>query len=166
MNMSSEVSTESRFVSKREIALGLLSKSTYNGDYSCERFLNQNEEVTFQLFNGKSDFNAEFSIAGKPNRRIWLSQLNRVYLDADELELQCGVIRFKNGEQRILAGMLVNDFLEATRGRTFRVHVINGLFAIDFWDVRCRALENDTILDLLVMYKVGRNGSVWRIRFE
>ena len=130
----------SRPITKREFALGILRKPIYKGDYSTERYMEQDEEVRFKLINQKSDFNAEFTLVGKPYRKIWLSQLNHVYLDAEELQLSCGVIYFKSGETRILAGMLVNDFLEATEGKKFQVRVIDGLYAIDFWDNRCRAL--------------------------
>lgn len=84
-----------RPVTKREIALGLLSKPAYPGDYSCERYMSDGEIVNFQVLKRNSDFNAEFTINGDPSKKIWLSQLNQLYLAVEGRSLYCGKIVFK-----------------------------------------------------------------------
>lgn len=140
INKTPKAPAGSRPVTKRELALGLFSKPIYRGDSSCERYMTLDDVVSFHMYNRKSDFNAEFFINGNSHQRIWLSQLNLVYLDSDELELHCGLIRYKNGEAKIMAGMLVEDFVEATYGKQFQVKTQDGLYAIDFRNERCRAL--------------------------
>lgn len=129
-----------RLVTKREIALGLLSKPTYHGDYSCERYMSDGETVSFQVLKHNSDFNAEFTINGDNSKKIWLSQLNPVYLAAEGRSLHCGRIVFKGGREQLLGNMLVNDFIDAVDGKRFQVVAHGDLYAIDRWAPMCRSL--------------------------
>lgn len=69
-----------REITKRELALGALSKKIYNGDYSEVRYMDEGEVVAFEVLNKKSEFNWEFYLNGDRSRRIWFSQLNGYYL--------------------------------------------------------------------------------------
>lgn len=142
MNTIPDTPSGSRIVTKREMALGILNKPTYRGDYSIERYMRQDDVVSFKLINHKNDFNAEFSINDNTNNRIWLSQLNRVFIEHERLELSCGIIWYKNGEHKLMGGMMVHDFLTSVEGRCFRVEINNDLYAIDLWDSRCINLGN------------------------
>ena len=46
-----------REITRRELAMGALSKKIYNGDYSEMRYMDEGEIVTFDVLNKKSDFN-------------------------------------------------------------------------------------------------------------
>lgn len=129
-----------RLVTKREIALGLLSKPIYRGDGSCERYMSDGETVSFQVLKHNSDFNAEFTINGDPCKKIWLSQLNPLYLAAEGRSLHCGKIVFKGGGEQLLGNMLVNDFIDAVDGKRFQVVAHGDLYAIDRWSPKCQSL--------------------------
>lgn len=134
-------------ITKREIALGALSKPVFRGTDECERYMNHGDVVSFLLSKQNSDFNAEFTLNGDAKRKIWLSQLNRVYLAAEGRELYTGLIRFKNGNTDCLAVyQCVNDFLEVTKGKQFRVSVTDDLYAIDKWADKCVQLGTYTAI--------------------
>ena len=130
-----------RPVTKREIALGLLSKPAYRGDYSCERYMSDGETVSFQVLKRNSDFNAEFTINGDPSKKIWLSQLNQLYLATEGRGLHCGKIVFKKGNEQLLGNMLVNDFMDAVEGKRFQVITHGDLYAINRWSPKCRSFD-------------------------
>ncbi|MBR0533962.1 MAG: hypothetical protein IJK19_04650 [Bacteroidales bacterium] len=129
-------------ITRRDIALGILLKPIYSGDGLCARYMENDSVVSFHLVNRRNDFNAEFSINGKTNHKIWLSQLNHIYLDAGNLDYHSGKILYKNGNEQILAGMKVDDFIKATEGRKFVVKLCTEYYAIDFWNPKCNALRN------------------------
>lgn len=130
----------SRPITKREIALGLLSKPFYRGDYSCERYMSDGDTVSFQMLKYNSDYNAEFTINGDSRRKIWLSQLNPMFLAAEGRGLHCGKIIYKDGSEKLLANILVYDFLEAVDGKRFKVETHGGLYAIDRWCSKCQGI--------------------------
>lgn len=134
-----ELPPNSRLVTKRELALGILSKPTYRGDYSCERYLSAGDVVSFTI-EEQTGFNAEFSINGYPRKRIWLSQLNPVFLSAEDGDLHCGIIYYNNGSQMNLGGMSVDKFMDAVRDKNFRVELRGDLYAIDFRNAKCQSL--------------------------
>ena len=71
MDIPANLPPNSRLITKRKIALGILSKPTYR-DLEIKRYLLNDEIVSFTIYHQNNDFNAEFIINDDKNWRIWL----------------------------------------------------------------------------------------------
>lgn len=103
MDIPANLPPNSRLITKREIALGILSKPTYR-NLEVKRYLLNDEIVSFAIYHQNNDFNAEFIINDDKNWRIWLSQLNNFFIPAEEKVIYQGSVTLKNREDG-LGGM-------------------------------------------------------------
>lgn len=127
-----------RAISKREIAMGALSKSIYKGNHSEIRYMDNNAKVSFDVLNMKSDFNWEFYINGDQTHKIWFSQLSGVYMFREGSDLYGGILSLKGKEPKLLALLSPSEFWDNVKGRIFNVSIETDKFIIDFWHPNCQ----------------------------
>jgi hypothetical protein len=135
-----------REITKRELALGILSKKFYHGDNSEIRYMDQGEIVSFDLYNKKSDFNWEFYLNGNKSRRIWFSQLNGYYLFREGNDVYMCALVLKNSEPESIAFLSPEEFWSKVKGKRFKVSLDNDKYEIDRWHPRC---QGRTVLDIV-----------------
>lgn len=140
MDIPANLPPNSRLITKREIALGILSKPTYR-DLEVKRYLLNDEIVSFTIYHQNNDFNAEFIINNDERWRIWLSQLNNYFIPAEDKVIYQGSITLKNGEDG-LGGMDLPKFIDIVKGRKFKAIVNGGLYAIDRIEAIRHGFEN------------------------
>lgn len=128
----------SRDVTDRELALGLLRKPTYRGDYSEIRYMEQDEIVSFGVLNEKSDFNWEFYLNGDRTRRIWFSQLNGFYLFREGNGVYTCMLTLKNTKPESIALLSPVVFWRKVEGRKFKVDINMEMYEIDRWHQKCQ----------------------------
>lgn len=137
MDPTINIPPNSRPITKREIALGILSKPIYK-DFDVKRYLQDDDIVSFTIDHQTNDFNTEFVINNNKNWRIWLSQLNNFFISADSKDVYQGYIRLKNGIEYGLANMELQNFLNIVKGRKFKAIVTSNLYAINRYELsRC-----------------------------
>jgi len=134
-------SARTKTIGKREIALGLLSKKIYTGDGKVLRFMSDDSIVEFKVESAYST-NAEFTMNGDRNWKIWFSQLDPVYIREEDLKLEGGRITV-DGNTKLIATISVDDFINMVRGRKFKVSFHPDRLAMDFRkNEKCRRFSN------------------------
>lgn len=131
---------------KRQMALGygwgkrIPNTSSYHGEI---RWLDNGSviEFTHPVFNA-SDTNVEFEINNNPNHKIWLSQLQGVFMnDNNRGELYSGLMSLKDGTENIMRTLSPQIFWDIVKGRKFRVSIDdNARLLIDGQNEQVRTL--------------------------
>ena len=127
----------SKPITESDLALGAMTKPDYRGDYSEVRYMTHDEVVSFDVFNKKNDFNWEFYLNGDKTHKIWFSQLNGVYLSAEDQEVSTCIIISKDETVKRIALMGPHDFWKEVKGKRYRVLVDDDKYVIDRWHSKC-----------------------------
>ena len=100
-------------------------------------------EFTKPVFNA-SDTNVEFEINNNPNHKVWLSQLQGVFMNDDNRgELYCGLMTLKDGTENVIRELSSLEFWDIVKDRKFRVSIDNNArLLIDERNTQVRALSN------------------------
>lgn len=114
-----------REITRRELALGALFKKIYNGDYAEMRYMDEEEIVSFDVLNKKSEFNWEYYLHGDRSRRIWLSQLNGYYLFREGDDVYTCFLTLKDSKPEHIAFLSPEEFWIKVQGKRFKVSVDN-----------------------------------------
>jgi hypothetical protein len=131
--------SELREITRRELALGALSKSTYNGDPGVIRYMENGQVVSFDVFCRDSYLNWEFYLNGDKNHRIWFSQLDGVYLFREGNSAYSCRLRLKSSPTgEAIIKFSPGEFWEKVRGKQFRVSVTSDMYQIDRWHKKCQ----------------------------
>lgn len=134
-------SATGKTITRREIALGVLSKKIYQGDGKVARFISDDSVVKFDVSTAYHT-NAEFTVNGDANWKMWFSQFDPVYIREDDLKLEGGTITV-DGTTRLIATLSVDDFISLIRGRRFKVTFHPDRLAMDFRkNDKCRRFSN------------------------
>lgn len=124
-----------------EIALGSMRSKRYTSTDDVIRWLENGEIVEFTNpnYSGK---NVEFEINNHQNHKIWLSQLQGVFINhKNRDEIYSGVIKLKDGTEKIMLTLSSIDFYQIVKGRKFKVSVDeNAIYMIDKKDERVISL--------------------------
>lgn len=136
-----KTSTSPKVITRRERALGVLSKKLYKGDGKTARFISNDSVVKFDVSTAYHT-NAEFTVNGDRNWKMWFSQFDPVYIREDDLRLEGGTITV-DGTTKLIATLSVDDFIRMVRGRRFRVSFHPDRLAMDFRkNDKCRRFNN------------------------
>lgn len=134
---------------KRQLALGYgWGKRIPSSSDGVIRWLDNTETIEFvkPVFNA-SYTNVEFEINNNPHHKIWLSQLQGVFMNDNKMgELYCGVIQLKDNTQKLIREFSSEEFCEFVKGKKFRVSV----------DEKAKLLideRNDRVKTLLITHK-------------
>ena len=112
----------------------------------AQRFLEDGELISFTdcVFTAK---NAEFKINNRPERLIWFSQLDRIYIDDNISTFLMPEIEFSNGDKFAFFFFTPQKFFEFVKGKKFEVSICRNVFgAINLKsEVRYRILGDKKI---------------------
>jgi hypothetical protein len=127
---------------KRQMALGYgWGKRIGNSSFGVDRWLDN--DTTIEFTNPKfTNRNVEFEINNNPNHKIWLSQLQGVFMnDNNRGELYSGLMTLKDGTKKAIRTLSPQKFWDIVKGRKFRVSIDeNARLLIDDWNEQVRRL--------------------------
>lgn len=86
-----------------------------------QRFIEDGNLVRFTNVRYQGRDNWEFEINDCPDWSIWFSQLNMWHINKEINGFVVPVIRFKSGQVETISDMIVEQFYEKVKGRTFKV---------------------------------------------
>lgn len=127
-------------VTKAEMILGSMRSKRYTSD-DVIRCLENDEiiEFTNPKYSGE---NVEFEINNNQNHKIWLSQLQGVFINhKNRDEIYGGVIKLKDSTEKLMLTLSSQGFYELVKGRKFKVSLDqNAIYMIDKKDERVISL--------------------------
>lgn len=119
---------------ERMMALGYgMGKKIYKGEIFVRRWINTGDEIEFTNPEFWSD-NVEFQINNNQNCKLWLSQLQGLFVNEDFTKIGGSVLNMKDGNQLFINNISCDDFWDIVKNKKFTAVVDEKFFLRINWE--------------------------------